>query len=140
WLNTAIGRGNHRLFMLLVFLEFSVQWLHLAMLVTFLHSAVSADTYSAWFYQCLQYPLVCFVILMHSVSSAGISFLWFKHLQLIAVNLTTNEEINLRRYDHFWQVKDGQEENKVYKNPFNKGSYLRNCMDFWWFRRRSLRR
>lgn len=136
WLGTAIGQGNHRLFMLLVVVEVTVQWLHFAMCFVFLRTVVSKDTYfDCVYYMVTQYPFVVFVMLMHFFSSPGIAFLLANHVYMVAVNMTTNEMINSYRYDHFWEVTDGR---KVFKNPFNKG-VLRNCLDFWWYQDRSPR-
>lgn len=133
WLGTAIGQGNHRLFMALVVVEVTVQLIHLAMCFAFLQNSVTGETYSAYAYNmATQYPMVVFVVMMHGFSSPGIAFLLVNHLYLAAVNLTTNEMINAYRYDHFWQVIDGR---KVFRNPFNKG-VLKNCLEFWWYRER----
>ncbi|CAK9072617.1 unnamed protein product [Durusdinium trenchii] len=128
------SRGrNHRLFMALVVVEVTVQLIHLAMCFAFLQNSVTGETYSAYAYNmATQYPMVVFVVMMHSFSSPGIAFLLVNHLYLAAVNLTTNEMINAYRYDHFWQVIDGR---KVFRNPFNKG-VLKNCLEFWWYRER----
>eukprot|EP00435_Cladocopium_sp_Y103_P069682 s71_g33.t1 len=124
WLGTAIGQGNHRLFMLLVVVEVTVQWLHFAMCFVFLRTEVVKDGCVTYFdcayYMVTQYPFVVFVMLMHFFSSPGIAFLLANHLYLVAVNLTTNEMINSYRYDHFWEVTNGR---KVFKNPFNKGVF-----------------
>ena len=48
------------------------------------------------------------------------------HTQLVLVNLTTNEHINVRRYDHFW-TKDSQGQRK-YRNPWFQG-YWNNVLD-----------
>eukprot|EP00439_Symbiodinium_sp_Y106_P009671 s7141_g1.t1 len=140
WLNVAIGRGNHRLFVLLSFLELSVQWLHLALCIAFARSAVVGSSWTGWLYNlAMQFPLLVFVLLMHGFSSPGILFLLVNHLYLIAINMTTNEMMNKDRYQHFWQ-EVSQEKGvirKVFRNPFDKGSALKNCLDFWWYRRRS---
>ncbi|CAK9039997.1 Ankyrin repeat domain-containing protein 50, partial [Durusdinium trenchii] len=105
----SLESGNHRLFMALVVVEVTVQLIHLAMCFAFLQNSVTGETYSAYAYNmATQYPMVVFVVMMHSFSSPGIAFLLVNHLYLAAVNLTTNEMINAYRYDHFWQVIDGR--------------------------------
>lgn len=140
WLNVAIGRGNHRLFVLLSFLELSVQWLHLALCIAFARGAVVGSSWTGWLYNlAMQFPLLVFVLLMHGFSSPGILFLLVNHLYLIAINMTTNEMMNKDRYQHFWQEVNQEKGviRKVFRNPFDKGSTLKNCLDFWWYRRRS---
>ena len=48
------------------------------------------------------------------------------HTQLILLNLTTNEHINVTRYEHFW-TKDSQGQRK-YRNPWFQG-YWNNVLD-----------
>ena len=50
--------------------------------------------------------------------------------RLIALNMTTNEMMNIHRYRHFWVM--GR-----FNNPFHKGGVVKNCLDFWWTRRRA---
>lgn len=45
---------------------------------------------------------------------------WFMHVRLTALNYTTNEFLNRKRYEHF---RAG--------NPFAGGSLLRNLSDWW---------
>lgn len=71
-------------------------------------------------------------------------------MRLVNRNLTTNEVVNLYRYDHFWvQVEPSQENHngggnsrtvaaKDFFNPFDKGSWWKNQLDFWWWRTRSV--
>ena len=50
----------------------------------------------------------------------------------MAKNLTTNEEINMMRYEHFWrefQTEDGRR-GKRFVNPFSRDR-LTNWMEFW---------
>jgi len=51
--------------------------------------------------------------------------LFLYHTQLTMMNLSTNEQINLRRYKYLHPVISGR---RVYKNPWDKG-YLGNFMD-----------
>jgi hypothetical protein len=57
-------------------------------------------------------------------------------LRLVGMNLLTNEMMNMGRYDHFKITQGGM--HVGFFNPFNKGSTMKNCLDFWWFRRRSV--
>lgn len=50
----------------------------------------------------------------------------------MAKNLTTNEEINMMRYEHFWrefQTEDGRR-GKRFVNPFSRDR-LTNWLEFW---------
>ena len=59
----------------------------------------------------------------HILMSGG---LLIYHTQLVLVNLTTNEHINVTRYEHFW-TKDSQGQRK-YRNPWFQG-YWNNVLD-----------
>ena len=59
----------------------------------------------------------------HILMSGG---LLIYHTQLVLVNLTTNEHINVGRYEHFW-TKDSQGQRK-YRNPWFQG-YWNNVLD-----------
>eukprot|EP00931_Biecheleriopsis_adriatica_P121411 TRINITY_DN96495_c0_g1_i1.p1 TRINITY_DN96495_c0_g1~~TRINITY_DN96495_c0_g1_i1.p1 ORF type:complete len:557 (-),score=118.52 TRINITY_DN96495_c0_g1_i1:17-1687(-) len=136
WLNVAIGKGNHRTFIFLAAAEVTVQFVHIILLVLTAKEQIEARSSSEWCYSLvMQYPLLTLVLIMHSFSSPGILMLLLNHLWLIAVNLTTNEMMNLQRYSHFWTEAPGDPK-KVFRNPFDKGSKLKNCLDFWWLRQR----
>lgn len=60
-----------------------------------------------------------------SVTVFPIGGLFLYHTQLTALNLTTNEHINMRRYKYLHPVIDGR---RVFKNPWNKG-VMGNFMD-----------
>merc|ERR550532_721290 len=85
-----------------------------------------------------QYPLLALVSALHTITAPGIVLLTVNQLRLIAFNMTTNEMINMMRYSHFWQETENAvgQKRKSFRNPFNKGSVPRNCIDFWWTRRR----
>jgi palmitoyltransferase ZDHHC13/17 len=62
---------------------------------------------------------------LHGLVSAG---MWIYHTQLTAMNLSTNEHINLQRYDYFWTRRP--EGGRRFHNPWNKG-WLANFVDRW---------
>jgi len=140
WLNVAIGRGNHRPFMVLACIEAFTQLCHVYLCwVCACHLSKEPSTYDWAWAVAMQYPMLAFIAVVQSLTSPGIVFLAMSHLRLIALNLTTNEMINAARYTHFWQevqLPTGQKRT-AFRNPFNKGSVLTNCMDFWWKRQRS---
>lgn len=53
-------------------------------------------------------------------------------LSVLVRNLTTNEYLNRDRYSHFWRwsPKLGR---RVYRNPFDKGSWINNLKEFYNF-------
>lgn len=136
WLNVAIGKGNHRPFIVLAFTEVSSQFCHLYLIWTVArHTVRWEESFWSWIGNVIMsYPLMALVGFLHLLTSPGIFFLLFSHLRLIGVNMTTNEMINAFRYDHFWVDRFEQ---RVFRNPFNKGNCIWNCVDFWWTRRRS---
>lgn len=139
WLNVAIGRGNHRPFMILACIEALTQICHIRLCwVCARHLSKEESTYDWAWAVAMQYPMLFFIGVVHSLTSPGIVMLALNHLRLIAINLTTNEMINASRYTHFWQevkLPTGQKRT-TFRNPFNKGSTLKNCIDFWWKRQR----
>ena len=51
--------------------------------------------------------------------------MWIYHTQLMMVNLTTNEHMNVRKYKYLYKSHHGK---KTYKNPWFKG-WFGNAMD-----------
>jgi len=140
WLNTAIGRGNHRPFMFLAVIEVSTQLCFLYLCWAASYTLVKQGTFFEWFTELASsYPLMVFMMVIHGFTAPGILMLTFYQLRLVAMNLTTNEMMNAHRYRHFWKESDVGTglPRKSFRNPFSKGSIPANCMDFWWIRRRS---
>merc|ERR1712032_1668520 len=139
WLNRAIGKRNHRLFIVLALCELLTQVAHLYLLWTLSLSGelIPYKTFRSWILLLVtSYPLLFIIGVAHSLTAPWIVMLLVFQLQLVTKNLTTNEMLNARRCDHFWMTApDGM--SKHYRNPFNKGSVCKNCFDFWWTRRRS---
>lgn len=50
-------------------------------------------------------------------------------------NMTLNEYHNAARYKHLWEK---QGDKVVFRNIWNKGSRMKNCMDFWCRRQRAV--
>merc|ERR1712096_230890 len=96
--------------------------------------------YEAFFGWCVQvvmeHPLLAALMILQGLTSPGIFFLCAQHIRMIAVNITTNEMINMSRYEHFWVDREGLAVGGVrrrkFRNPFDKGGVWLNCMDFWW--------
>merc|ERR1711897_16047 len=97
-----------------------------------------SDSSGSWFFVVATgYPLLVLIACLHCLTAPMVTCLAMNQLRLIMVNLTTNEMLTAYRYGHFWEEveRDGVKK-KVFKNPFHKGSVVRNCLDFWWTRRR----
>eukprot|EP00929_Paragymnodinium_shiwhaense_P097992 TRINITY_DN59554_c0_g2_i1.p1 TRINITY_DN59554_c0_g2~~TRINITY_DN59554_c0_g2_i1.p1 ORF type:complete len:595 (-),score=56.43 TRINITY_DN59554_c0_g2_i1:139-1890(-) len=141
WLNVAIGRGNHRVFVVLTFAEVLTQLCYLCLawsagkdVVVYKNVFQYASGLTA------AYPLLAIVLPLHVMSAPAILLLLVNHLYQIAINMTTNEMINVARYQHFWtDVEDGTSGKltKKFRNPFHRGNSLLNCWDFWTGERRS---
>merc|ERR1712110_1359215 len=84
------------------------------------------------------HPLVCFLAFTHITTIPMIGCLLAQHLNMIFRNLTTNEMINMGRYDHFWIhiTSANGVSRRVFHNPFDKGGLAANWLDFWWTRKR----
>lgn len=141
WLNIAIGKGNHRPFIVLAGVECTTQLCHLFLCWTCSVALVKIPTFSDWFFAVsAAYPLLLVMAIVHCFTGPGILMLFLSQLRLVIVNMTTNEMINSYRYSHFWQeIELGGAKKKVFHNPFNKGSGWANCIDFWWNRKRGER-
>merc|ERR1712070_785261 len=124
WLNVAIGKGNHRPFIFLCITEVTTQICHLYLLVKVAFYVVTYERVGQFLSTLLvSYPLLCFMMVLQGFTTPGILCLGGNQLRMIAVNLTTNEMLNMRRYEHFWEERDnGGLKQKVFSNPFNKGS------------------
>jgi hypothetical protein len=58
------------------------------------------------------------------------------HTQLMMVNLTTNEHVNVGRYDYFWETLPDNNNNnnnttprRRYRNPWARGSHWGNILE-----------
>lgn len=140
WLNTAIGRGNHREFCCLAAVEWLTQLCHLYVCWAMATTLVPYQSLGSW---CsgivMNYPLLCLITLVQMMTVPWILMLNLHQQKLIFNNLTTNEMMNMHRYEHFWTmtVAGPGRIQKVFKNPFDKGGPWKNMLDFWWERRRS---
>merc|ERR1711865_51453 len=140
WLNVAIGKGNHRPFIGLAFVEACTQACHLYLMIQISFHVVVYERVGQWLSSLLiSYPLLCMMIFLQGFTAPGVFLLMVNHLRLIMINMTTNEVMNCQRYDHFWEETgddDGGPKRKIFVNPFDKGGGVSNCLDFWWTRRR----
>lgn len=138
WLNCAIGKKNHRQFVLLAIVEFWTQVCHLY-LCWCTAREVPYSTFGNWVAVLLMaYPMLVLISIAHCVTAPWVFMLVLHQFRLIVMNFTTNEMMNVQRYDHFWvvsQIAPGHMQ-KQFRNPFNKGGVVANCLDFWWYQNR----
>jgi hypothetical protein len=140
WLNCAIGKGNHRQFILLAMVEAATQACHIYLCFRMSYVLVEYQSFFNFvFGVVMEYPLLALMGFLQALTFPWILCLISQHLRGIAVNLTTNEMINMHRYDHFWvsKVHSSGRQSRQFVNPFNKGSVVANFLDFWWLRARS---
>mmetsp|Transcript_15099 Transcript_15099/g.32534 ORF Transcript_15099/g.32534 Transcript_15099/m.32534 type:complete len:593 (+) Transcript_15099:460-2238(+) len=138
WLNCAIGKNNHRQFMVLAIVEVSTQLLYLYLGFT---AAVElqplGNSYTEWFLALAAfYPLLVMNLMIQFFTALLILNLVKFQGTLVCWNYTANEFINAERYGFTEVAASGKRELRV--SPFNKGSSSANCMDFWYIRRRSV--
>jgi len=139
WLNTSIGKGNHRQFVCLALSEWFTQLTHIYLCWAMMRELVSYSSIGAWILGVVTgYPLLTLIFLVQFLTAPWVLMLIIHQLRLVMANLTTNEMMNMNRYEHFWAtvVVDGHVQ-KMFRNPFSKGSVVKNCLDFWWWRTRS---
>eukprot|EP00932_Pfiesteria_piscicida_P012433 SRR837773.23811.p1 GENE.SRR837773.23811~~SRR837773.23811.p1 ORF type:complete len:329 (-),score=117.53 SRR837773.23811:18-899(-) len=141
WLNNSIGKGNHRQFVALAIVEWLTQLVHIYVCFQMMRELVAYDALSSWLYGVIMgYPLLTVIFVVQCLTCPWVLMLIIHQLRLVIMNLTTNEIMNMHRYDHFWSMKvlgEGRI-SKQFSNPFNKGGAIANCLDFWWHRRRSV--
>jgi hypothetical protein len=112
------------------------------------------------FFIMLNSPLFFMLCFLHTITLPWIVMLIGSHTRLVLKNLTTNEVMNIGRYQHFWRTttydtnnnvvedadgnKKGHSDQAVARvvkdfiNPFDKGTGTANCMDLWWYRQRGM--
>jgi len=141
WLNTSIGKGNHRQFVCLALTEWFTQLVHIYLCWCMMRELVSFSSVSSFIFGVIAgYPLLTVIFIVQCLTCPWVLMLIIHQLRLVIMNLTTNEVMNMHRYDHFWAMKmvEPGRMQKQFRNPFNKGGGLGNCLDFWWHKRRSV--
>lgn len=151
--NCAIGKRNHRTFLILLTIEIGTQFLYLflsAWIVYWTQGIPSSayDPASSWMdagttvitswatwalWSAWRYPLMVMISGIHCASASFLLYLLASQFYIIANNVTQNDLHNWERYDHLW-AKDSTD--PAHKNCFNKGDAIINTLDFWWFRLR----
>lgn len=139
WLNNTIGKANHRQFVGLAIVEFLTQVMHIRLCLLMATTLVPYTSFGQFIWGVLTgYPLLTLIVLVHCITAPWVFMLTLHQARLVMMNLTTNEMMNMHRYEHFWVVRQMAtgHAHKSFRNPFNKGSAWKNCLDFWWYRQR----
>jgi len=135
---TAIGKGNHRMFIVLLCIEAAAQawYLFLCAMIVWQTRGIPATVWDcpmwAW-NNAWQYPLMVYAAGIHVCSLPFVGYLLASQGYMIANNSTMNELANFDRYDHLWEDSNTPKLSRI----FDKGDPIRNFLDFWWYRRRS---
>jgi len=141
WLNNSVGRGNHRPFVCLAAVEVSTQYCHLLLCFVVLRSSLQLEGAGplTWFsIVATNQPITLLVCMVQCLTAPMIHILVTQQLFYVAVNKTTNEAINAKRYGLIREIEVSPGSVQLgFWNPFNKGGILANCVDFWWVRQRS---
>eukprot|EP00439_Symbiodinium_sp_Y106_P034011 s3255_g4.t1 len=139
WLNNTIGKANHRQFVGLAIVEFFTQVTHVRLCMVTVMSLIPYQSFTQWMWGAItSYPLLAMIVVIHCVTAPWVLMLTLHQSRLVLMNLTTNEMMNMHRYEHFWTIRQigPGHSSRIFRNPFNKGSGVANCLDFWWHRTR----
>ncbi|CAK0795448.1 unnamed protein product [Prorocentrum cordatum] len=101
WLNNSVGRGNHRPFVCLAAVEVSTQYCHLLLCFVVLRSSLQLEGAGplTWFsIVATNQPITLLVCMVQCLTAPMIHILVTQQLFYVAVNKTTNEAINAKRY------------------------------------------
>eukprot|EP00741_Cyanophora_paradoxa_P005605 tig00000912_g5433.t1 len=118
WMNTCIGRDNHKLFFTFIILQtmaaFLVEYLFCSALAA--HPRFPEQfSVGQWLKHAIaEQPLLAFCTFYTSLVLFGIFSLTYAQWQQAARNLTTNEAFNWQRY---WYLRN---DDGTYHNPFNQ--------------------
>jgi len=137
WLNNCVGGGNHRRFIAFTALDCTGQFCHLIITWYVLKDSLPGDRsfFMSFIIAWTSMPLMCLIIVLHLIIIPWVFVLTMAQLRLVTQNMSTNEMMNIHRYDHFW-ARDRNGGRQV-RNPFDKGGAISNCLDFWFKRNRS---
>merc|ERR1712130_880092 len=90
--------------MILALTETFTQLCHLYLLWTCASHLVKGSGFGEWaFLVAVEYPILALMMFVHSFTAPGVMMLSFQQLRMIGMSLTTNEMINMHRYEHFWE-------------------------------------
>mmetsp|Transcript_8952 Transcript_8952/g.13456 ORF Transcript_8952/g.13456 Transcript_8952/m.13456 type:complete len:728 (-) Transcript_8952:148-2331(-) len=118
WLNNAVGYGNHRMFMLLLYSHLFTNVATLALFIRALHRDTSTAAASVVTGELISQRMLLLTALtvFLLIISCGILVLVVEQTHNIVTNMTTNEKVNRARY---WWMKgpDGKPLNRFDRGP-----------------------
>jgi len=138
WVANCVGGGNRRLFMMLCFGELFAQVFH--WIVHFytlrdVHSKLGGGFFSVTTVVVATIPVVVISIVLHTLTMPWVMCLIVHQSRSIAMNVSTNEFMNMNRYKHFWEEEVVERNGTLlsrrkFHNPFDQGK-VKNCLNFW---------
>lgn len=111
FVSNTVGRDNYKYFVGLLMVH---PVAYLCFLITTVYFWRRSVYFSAWYILFLLYSFVMFLMVLGLLNY---------HLKLVTSNLTTNEDINMSRYQYM------RNEFNVLSNPFDRGSPWANLLD-----------
>ncbi|CAE7210713.1 PAT24 [Symbiodinium sp. CCMP2592] len=106
WLNNTIGKANHRQFVGLAIVEFFTQVTHVRLCMVTVMSLIPYQSFTQWMWGAItSYPLLTMIVVIHCVTAPWVLMLTLHQSRLVLMNLTTNEMMNMHRYEHFWTIR-----------------------------------
>jgi ankyrin repeat protein len=151
WINNCVAEKNHREFVIMVF----AVWLGMVLFVYISVSQAWRASVSLLEFLWMK-PLVAPLWIVHLLVVPWLCILLGSQIRSIAINMNTNELMNMHRYAHFWEGPlqvfaqtdisnhvHGENCNherpvpqRKFRNPFDQGGMVANCMHFWFRRTR----
>jgi len=122
WVNTCVGEGNHIQFVCYCLVFVVACWTYFGVSIIYLQQ----DNNRTPLRMLMAIPLMIHALLL----GLYVFLLLTQQLQMIFKNMTTNEKINVWRYDYFMS------EQGTFHNPFDQG-YFGNCLAFFKLRKQN---
>jgi len=99
WLNNCVAEKNHRPFVVMVLATFFGSLMYLILTINAFWSSETASLWTIWY----EKPFLIPGWIINGAICPWLGLLVFYQLRSIAMNMNTNEMINMHRYEHFWE-------------------------------------